>query len=441
VETAENLYLERAPEGSKFQYILLGTPGLRLFGTFGNGPIRGLHLMGSYLYVVSGDELYRVDWQGDSENLGNINGSDLVSMEDNGSHVWVATNLGLYAADPNGVYWVTIPGGGSFPRVSYQDGYLMGVLEQTQQFWLSALDDATTINATDFTTADTLPGLCVGVISDHREPLVFKTDSIEAFYNTGDAAFPFQRTQVIERGCAAAHSITKDRNMVFWLGDDLQVYAMEGYAPRVISTPVIAALIKTEASPSSAQGYTYQDGGHTFYVLGFDGFTFVYDLDTGLWHQRLSDGIDRWRAQCHVWAAQWRKNLVGDYANGNVYELDSGTYTENGAVLRRRAVGAPVFNGGRGFIVDEFMLDIEAGVGLESGQGSDPQVVLDWSTDGGKSWSNELWRSFGKIGEFNTEASWQNLGWGRQWSPRITISDPVPVRIAGAYARIDRLSV
>jgi hypothetical protein len=43
-------------------------------------------------------------------------------------------------------------------------------------------------------------------------------------------------------------------------------------------------------------------------------------------------------------------------------------------------------------------------------QGADPQVMLRWSDDGGHTWSNEHWRSIGRIGEYGQRAIWRRLG-------------------------------
>jgi hypothetical protein len=47
----------------------------------------------------------------------------------------------------------------------------------------------------------------------------------------------------------------------------------------------------------------------------------------------------------------------------------------------------------------------------------DPQAMLSWSDDGGKTWSNEYWRSAGKIGEHRKRSRWWRLG--MTWDSRI----------------------
>lgn len=57
-------------------------------------------------------------------------------------------------------------------------------------------------------------------------------------------------------------------------------------------------------------------------------------------------------------------------------------------------------------------IDLETGIGDSSG--SDPQIMLRWSDDGCHTWSNEHWRSAGKIGQYRARAVWNRLGRSRQ---------------------------
>jgi len=87
--------------------------------------------------------------------------------------------------------------------------------------------------------------------------------------------------------------------------------------------------------------------------------------------------------------------------------------------------------------INELYLDMETGVGLDGGvQGSNPQVMCQWSKDNGRTWGNQIWQSFGAGGAYNTRAVWRNLGRARDIVFRFQISDPVKVVIAGAGARI-----
>jgi hypothetical protein len=80
-------------------------------------------------------------------------------------------------------------------------------------------------------------------------------------------------------------------------------------------------------------------------------------------------------------------------------------------------------------------LDCETGVGLISGQGSTPQVMLRFSDDGGHTWSNERWVSMGAIGTYASRAIWRRLGMTTELRDRVyevSGTDPVKLVIIGA---------
>jgi hypothetical protein len=84
---------------------------------------------------------------------------------------------------------------------------------------------------------------------------------------------------------------------------------------------------------------------------------------------------------------------------------------------------------------DSVQVELESGVGLQSGQGSDPQAVLEWS-DKAMIWSNQHARSIGSVGNYNARAIWRRLGRSRSRVFRLTISDPVKVVLLGGSAQV-----
>lgn len=78
-------------------------------------------------------------------------------------------------------------------------------------------------------------------------------------------------------------------------------------------------------------------------------------------------------------------------------------------------------------------IDLETGVGLVDGQGEDPQIMLRWSDDGGHTWSNEHWRSAGRLGQYRRRAVWWQLGRSRDRIYEMVVSDPVAWHIVDAY--------
>jgi len=86
-------------------------------------------------------------------------------------------------------------------------------------------------------------------------------------------------------------------------------------------------------------------------------------------------------------------------------------------------------------------LDCQTGVGLVTGQGSDPEVMLRWSDDGGHTWSNEHWRKMGAIGQYGYRTYWQRLGMTMKLRDRVyevSGTDPVKIAIMGAELQVSR---
>jgi hypothetical protein len=84
-------------------------------------------------------------------------------------------------------------------------------------------------------------------------------------------------------------------------------------------------------------------------------------------------------------------------------------------------------------------IDCEAGVGTNTGQGSNPQMILRWSDDGGHTWSNEHWMSMGRIGEYYNRAFARRMGMTLKLRDRVyelSGTDPVKIAIMGAQLNV-----
>ncbi len=106
-------------------------------------------------------------------------------------------------------------------------------------------------------------------------------------------------------------------------------------------------------------------------------------------------------------------------------------HSDGDKALQRRAVTPPVHADGAPTTMAALQVEFDHGVGLTAGQGSDPQVVLDWSDDGGRRWSGERWAAIGRIGEYRRRAVWRRLGGFRSRAFRLTYSEPTPFTIQG----------
>jgi len=473
-----NLFPEVVPEGGKEPSFLQRCPGLELTAIVGTGPIRGVWKFGDFLYVASGGKLYRVDGNYAITELGLINGSGPVSMADNGVQLFVACNPDAFIYNANtGVFaQVTDPDFPGAVSVGYLDSYFVFNEPNSQRVWVTSLLDGTAIDPLDFASAEGNPDNIVSLMVDHREVWLFGNNTVEVWYNAGLADFPLARIDgaFMETGCLAPYSVAKLDNAVFWLGSDARgngiVYRNQGYNAQRVSTHAIEWQIQQYGVLNDAIGYSYQQDGHSFYVLVFPTAqaTWVFDVSTGLWHERAYwDGVQYRRHRSNCQANFNGQVLVGDWESGFIYAFSQDTYNDNGQAQRwlRSWRALPTGqNTLKRTAHHTLQLDCESGVGAgtvdtfflltensfnlttEGGQqlvsslisltdGADPQVMLRWSDDGGHTWSNEHWTRMGRAGEYGKRVIWRRLGMTTKLRDRvyeISGSDPVKIAIMGA---------
>ncbi len=437
-----------------------------------------------FAYIASGNTLYKIDSEYNITTLGLLANDGPVSMTDDGTYLVAACNGPAFyynsVTDTFGEITDT-----DFPgalTVSYLDGYFVFIEPDSQRVWVSELLDPTSIDPLSFASAEGSPDGLVSSITDHSEVWLFGTNSVEVWYNSGALDFPLQRIQGAfnEIGCAATFSVAKLDNGLFWLGADARgkgiVYRANGYTGLRISTHAVEWQIQQYGDISDAIAYTYQQDGHSFYVLTFPtaNATWVYDVATQAWHERASftnGNFGRHRSNCQM--AFNSKIIIGDYQNGNLYSFDLNVYADHNRVqkwlrswralptgandLKRTAqhslqldaetgVGLPgvVEIPGRVYltpliIVGDFYINDEVVIITAVDDYVQPKVMLRWSDDGGHTWSNEYWRSMGGVGEYGTRVIWRRLGMTNKLRDRVyevSGTDPVKIAIMGAELQL-----
>lgn len=429
---------------------IYGTPGLTVFAVApGAGQIRGLFTAANgRCFVVQADGFYEVTSTGSVSLRGTLlTVAGPVVMEENGQTLMLVdgtygytftylTNTYLQILDPD------FPGSN---RVSFLDGYLVFPVPNTQRFmWTDLL--STVIDPLSFASAEGAPDKLVSQLVARRELWNFGERSTEIWFSTGDSENPFARIPgaFIQQGCAAPHSVARVAETVVWLSQNEEghrlVMQAVGHNPQRVSTHAVEQAIQRYARVDDAMAWTQQLEGHLVYWLTFPAAdaTWCLDATTGLWHERgarhpETGWLGRHRANCFTFA--FGRALVGDYVNGYVYTLDPETYSDAGQALVLEAVLPPLYDGEGSRRLEQTWLqvDCETGVGLDSGlePGTDPQMMLTLSDDGGHTWSGALYRSLGKIGQTHATVEWRRLGTSTDRRCKLVISDPVKRAIVG----------
>lgn len=429
---------------------LYGTPGLTNFTTAGAGPIRAVFAStNGRAFCISASELYEISSTGVITARGTLNSSSgTCSMTENPTQLAMCDGTDAYTFIYSSNTFADITDA-DFPTsagtITFVDGYFVVNKGSSGAFYISTLNDGTSWASLDFATAESSPDYLVRPFGALGQLWLFGALTTEAWYNNGDVTFPFARIPgaKMETGCAAAHSVVSMDNSIFWIGKDKDgqgiVYRANGFSPQRISTHAIEYAINKIADISTIRAYTYQQDGHAFYVLTAGSLTtsLVYDASTKLWHERATlddDGAyTTHRATSSMFI--FNKHLVGDKTNANIYEVSLSDYDDGGNEIKRQRTFTHINNEGKRFRANELQVDFEYGVGISSGQGSDPIAILEISTDGGRTWSQEYQAKIGKVGNYKARAVWRRLGTADQMTFRVTISEPVKVAICGAYLR------
>lgn len=421
-----NLYAEQSPGQAKSPFVIHGTPGFSQFAIIGQGPIRAMHDLAGVLYIVSGTELYSVDSNGIGTLRGTIAGTGRAFTADNGAQLVIVNDTGTgFVWDGATLTTISDPDYQLASSCAFINQFIVFSVKGSGQFFWSAVLDAKNYAALDFATAESNPDNLVEILSSANLLWMFGEKTIEVFYNSGSSAVFERVTGAPMQLGATANTIVSLDNAPFWQGDDGIFYRANGYIPVRVSTHQIEFLVKDFTNP---RAFRYVDEGHRFYVVSYDQGAVAYDTTTGLWHERDSFAVGRYRPCCHV--NIYGKQLVGDYLLGLISTMSLDIYADGTNPMQRRAITPFIHNNGEKISLGSIQIAFEHGVGLTLGQGVDPQAMLDW-TDDGETYGNELWRPIGKIGERMARAKWNRMGSFYNRAFRVTVSDPVKVAIIG----------
>lgn len=438
----QNFFAEFRPQGEKTQVVAHGFPGLDLFADFGDTAHRGAPLaleQNGLLYTVHRSTFWEINNVGNKTSRGTLNTvSGYVEMASDGTVILLVdgTNGYTYNTGTATFAQITDPDFPANPVSATRTAGVFVVGFASGRFYTSA--NGTSWDALDFANAESKPDRIQKVMEYLGELVVFGDLSTE-FWGAGGSDFDFTKIQGadLDLGLAARASAAKVDNGIAFLAKspDGEVFAVKlmGHQIEKISTPDLDTIINSFSVVTDATGHAYMHGGHAFYQLNFPaaGQSFCYDALTGIWSARKSFNQSRHRAE---FAAQYlAKTILTDASNGRLYKLNRDTYSENGDPIEGEIIGEHWDSELERASIDCIRLDMEVGSGIASGQGSDPQMMLSVSKDGGKTFGTERWRSAGKIGDYRRRVEWRRFGHSRRWTVKIRITDPVRRVVTGAY--------
>ncbi len=452
-EALINLYVETvSSQGNLKKANLYGVPGMRPFLTAATSNCRGSFTMDGRIWTVIGSVLYEL-------NLANVTATALGTIVDDGLPV-------TFASNGRGGEQLAVCGGGQLKildfrsnvlsvaivlpltnapvMVDFLDGYFLLVEANTIRVWFSALEDGTVWSALDFFARSSVADNVVGIKVLRDKVWVFGSLTSTIYYDSGDALNPFvpYPGSTMQEGLMSPWAVELSGEFVLWLSRNAEgagrMSMAQAYTPTRISTPALDVALASYTTLADCELLTYEQEGHKHACFTFPtaNVTWCYDASESerrgeaIWHQR-----DTWQ-QGSATSTAWRARgvastsagvLVGDRFSGVLSFLDLNTYTDNVGPIRHTRRAPYLSAEDQWMFLDQLELGIQAGIGLNAGQGQTPQVMLKISRDGGETWDPPITATLGKMGQTLATAIWYQLGRVRTdlLVIEVTQSDPV----------------
>lgn len=356
-----------------------------------------------YRIVISGDKAYSEALSTDLFGRQEVSMSYMLGLSGYDISIYTANGGWVYNT-ATAVMDVIADFQGSF-TCDFIDQYMIGC---NGDYWFTSdVEDPRTFSVFDSYTQESSPDKIVAARVVSREVWVFGEKTTEVFYNAGER-FARNSGAVTERGCANKLTIQVMEGIPFWLGDDGIVYIGNGHAPERISTHAIEQAI-SKFDWSKAWSYQWQSRGHMVYCITFeDGFTFCYDMKSREWHRRESFKaknsniyathslgarsfvLNKYTSQ--IFEMRW-DNMGDDDSEGVLVCMRRTRYSHNDQTIGKVAMVELIMNVGESDVPDTTY-----------------EVMLRYSDDGGRNWSNWRKNNLGKSGEYNRRIREYNLG-------------------------------
>jgi len=440
-QITRNFYVEVNPQ-SQEPVSFSPFPGLKLFST-GIGLNRGMGRLDDVLYTVSANTLIRVSLDGIQESIGTIEGVGRCSLEeDQVGNLVITTGEGKpYSYDGAVLIQGTDLDLPNASTVTYINRRM--VYDGTGgDVAFADLSDPLSVNSANVIIAEAKPDDMKAVLAYKQQVYAFGANSIQPMYNSGvgNPPYTFILNATQEIGLDAIHSIGTNNKFSYFLGSDLIVYQLSGLAINPVGNPAIGQVIAKYSKTDDAYGMCFTLDNQNFYLLSFPtgNETWLFNEEAGLW-TNLAFGTDGSQHLISDYQFVYNKNLVADRRNGNIYELDFDTFTDNGSVIQHRrdtiAVNGRTFGrAGAKVFMDRIGIEIETGTSLVSGAS---QIIMQYSDDNGRTWSSERFQTIGAQGEFRHKLDWFGMGDFYTRMFRFTMSDSIKWVLISADADLE----
>lgn len=447
VQSTVNLYPEYNPTG-RSDGALQNWPGSeRIVTSVAVGADRGSHDFNGVLYKVTGTKLYRVNSVLAETEIGTIAGSARCIFADNGSNMVIVNQGTAYSYNGVTLSQITDADLESPDSVAVLNNQF--IYDGDGGRWVvSSPGIPGDIPDVNYASAESNGDDLVRVYVFNQVLYLFGTKTVEPWVNveTTDPP-PFVRVDggiIEDLGLYALHSVANTNQYMYFMASNRNVYRVINYQAENITTPALSYQF-SQMTLTDAIGMTLNIDSQDLYVINFptDDITYVFSEQLNLWFQ-IAYGADIGRHLMNSYHLIYNKHVITDYRNGNVLELKQNVYEDDSGVQIRQRDSVPI-NGvslnkpGQRLIMSSFELIMETGVGLATGQGSDPEIKIGTSIDGGRTfdYNGNPYVSIGASGDYILVVRLDKVISFYDLVIRVVVSDPVFISIHAANIEID----
>lgn len=379
-----NLYVEQIEDRSgPEQAVYYPTPGLELLDAAQTGPGRAHFSESGREWAVIGADFGEISSAGAFSSKGSVAVDEfpatISSNGDGGGELFVTsgTNGYIYDLDADTLTQVTALDGQA-SMGAFLNGYFIALDRASSTFFLSDLLDGTTWDPTQFAQRSTAPDSWQSLFVADKYLWLPGEKTTDVWFDAGSFPFPFEPhpSGLLKVGIAAPFSLADVEGGLMWLGQSEKgrgmVIRTQGFAPGRVSTHPIQAAVQDLVHLDDAIGDSYEDQGHTFYLLSVPAasITYAWDAVTGLWAKRGTwikeeRQFVAWRPRFHTFAYGQHRWL--DSENGNIYRSDVNLFYDVDGRNIRRVRRAPAIDYELERVYhSSFELNMQTGVGTHA---------------------------------------------------------------------------
>ncbi len=428
-----NAYLESPGQSDgKQPFVAYGAPGLTRWNSGAyTGIERGIHReTNSRLLTLFGTDLVGYDTTGVPTTIGIVGGAGRAHFATNRNAspqtAIVTAEQDYYLVQGTTCTLQTISAFTPFGApnsVCYVKGVFMFGLPNGIIFASDV--EAGTVTSSSFGAANTNNDQIVRVFEFAGLAYIFKEKSTEIWQadpTLATSPFSFSPVQQnIDFGLACFHSVANYSGSLIWVDqygqvrqghDETAVVVSNKYIERLLANVPVSELGEVYGSVMAFGGDQASSmGGNKLYTLRGPNFCVQYDPNAApSWYERESIDSPTWRATASVDFAGL--SIFGSSDAGALYALDTANFRD-GPMPMTMELWCPHFHKFPSWLsVRMLKIDVVTGVAPANGLPADinPQLLIDYSDDGGRNFKGERLESLGSLGEYAKTV--ETFNWG-----------------------------